>query len=204
MAIGAVIGLQFRRSTNPLPYDQTLRILILLLLPLALQGADSVERPTLLKERTETITDTLVLNARADKVWKQLSSIDRITVAKPWPMYVGLYQPLRCTISAHGVGAKRTCYFTQGAIYEQVDAWIPPKFMHFSIIKSTLPGRLWMGYVDASYQLTKTGESTELRRTTTITSKLAPAWYWRMFERMGAHAVHQYLFAEIKKRVNAS
>ncbi len=204
MAIGAGLGILFRRLTKLLPYNQTLRILILLLLPLALQGADSLERPTLLKERTESISDKTVLNVRANKVWKQLSAIDRITVAKPWPMYVGLYEPVSCKISAYGVGATRTCYFTQGAVYEKVDAWIPPNYMHFTILKTTLPGRPWMGYVDASYQLVENDANTELRRTTTITSRLAPAWYWRMFERMGAHAVHQYLFAEIKKRVNAS
>jgi len=204
MGIGAGIGILLRRKTNLRPYDTTLRILILLILPLLLQGADTIERPTLLKARTESFTDSIILNTKADKVWKLLSSIDQITVPKPWPMYVGLYQPLRCTISAQKVGATRICYFTEGAIYERVTVWEAPKRMHLEIIKSTLPGRPWMGYIDANYKLIERGNTTELIRTTTITSKLAPEWYWQTFERIGVHTEHEYLFAEIKKRIEAS
>ena len=203
LGIGAMIGIFFRRRSKLLPYNKTLNILIVLILPLALQGADWLEKPVLLKERVQSFTDSIVLNASAEKIWQQLGSIDKITVPKPWPMYVGLYQPVRCTISAEEVGATRNCYFTQGAIYELVDKWEPPNFMHLTILKTTLPGRPWMGYVDADYKLIEHGNTTELQRTTTIISRLAPSWYWQIFEGMGVHTEHQYLFAEIKKRVEA-
>jgi len=203
MSIGAGFGILLRSKTSILPYDRSLRIFLLLMLPLTLQAADALERPYILKGREESFTDSIIIKASAEKVWKQLVSVDHITVAKPWLMYVGLYEPVRCTISAEHVGAVRTCYFTKGAIYELVDGWNPPRSMHLIITNSTLPGRPWMGYVDASYKLIAIGENTRLERTTTITSRLAPAWYWRRFEKMGVQAEHAYLFAEIKKRSEA-
>jgi hypothetical protein len=201
MSIGVGLGSAFNHLVKSLPFSRSLKILVLLILPLTLQASDLIEQPNLFAARKETFTDSILLKASPETIWNQIVAIDKITVPKPWPMYVGLYQPVHCTISAKCLGADRTCYFTKGEIYERIDAWQPPNYMHMKILKSTMPGRPWMGYIDASYRLIARGQYTELQRTTTITSRLAPTWYWQTCEGIGVSTEHRYLFAEIKKRV---
>lgn len=204
IAIGAATGVLLRRKTRLFPYERNLRILILLAIPFVLEAADWIERPILIAGRQVSIVDAIEVHAGPELVWKELNSIERITVPKPWLMYVGLYEPVGCETSKMEVGGVRTCHFRQGAIYERVDVCKPAAYMHLSIFKSTLPGRPWLDYVDAEYRLIRHGDTTIVERTTRITSRLGPAWYWQYFERMGVSAEHQYVLAEIKKRVEVA
>ncbi|HSE20720.1 MAG TPA: hypothetical protein VLB68_03655 [Pyrinomonadaceae bacterium] len=43
-----------------------------------------------------------------------------------------------------------------------------------------------------------------ITRTTTITSRLSPAWYWQRLEKIGVETEHQYLFEELSKRLNGA
>jgi hypothetical protein len=57
---------------------------------------------------------------------------------------------------------------------------------------------------DASYDLTQEGDRTLITRKTTIVSRLSPAWYWRPMEKIGVETEHEYLFEEVKRRVNGA
>jgi hypothetical protein len=48
------------------------------------------------------------------------------------------------------------------------------------------------------------GDRTLITRKTTIVSRLSPAWYWRPMEKIGVETEHQYLFEEVKRRVNGA
>lgn len=199
--IGAWAGVLLRSKTRLFPYERSVRILVLLMLPLLLQGFNIVEKPALAIGRKETIVDSIEVRAKPEAVWEQLVSLDRITVPKPWLMNVGLYEPVGCETTYDGDRIERTCHFKEGDIYERVDVWKPASYMHLTVINSTLPGRPWLEYGDASYNLIGSGPTTKIVRTTTIWSRLSPAWYWQHFEKMGVSAEHQFVLAEIKKRV---
>ena len=57
-----------------------------------------------------------------------------------------------------------------------------------------MPGR------HAEYFLESRGAITVLARTTTVTSNLAPAWYWRRFERLGVGSEHRYILQALANR----
>lgn len=116
-------------------------------------------------------------------------------------MYLGLPVPVRCTLEGHGVGAKRTCYFDQGHIEESVVEWDPPRRMVLKIDRTEMPGRHWLGFENAMYELHAKGAQTVLTRTTMISSNLAPARYWRTFERMGVRQEHRYIFHDLERRL---
>lgn len=202
--IGAWLGVLLRSKTRLFPYERSVRILVLLMLPLLLQGFNVVEEPALAFGRKETIVDSIEVRAKPEAAWEQLVSLDRITVPKPWLMNVGLYEPVGCETTYDGDRIERTCHFKEGDIYERVDVWKPASYMHLTVINSTLPGRPWLEYGDASYNLIGSGPTTKIVRTTTIWSRLSPAWYWQHFEKMGVSAEHQFVLAEIKKRVEVA
>jgi len=82
-----------------------------------------------------------------------------------------------------------------------VTAWEPPNVMGLSIDRTNLPGRHWLNFEDAKYELHQDSGTTILSRTTTITSNLYPAWYWRPFERWGVASEHQYIFGDLVRRL---
>ena len=67
----------------------------------------------------------------------------------------------------------------------------------------TLPGRDWLSFIDAGYELseTKTGE-TRVRRTTGISSVLRPRFYWRPLEALATQAEHEYLFNAVEAKLS--
>lgn len=115
-------------------------------------------------------------------------------------MYVGSPVPQRCVMQGHGIGAKRTCYFNVGYIEETVTAWNPPYYLGLSIDRTHMPGRHWLGFESAQYRLQANGSRTLLSRTTTISSHLHPAWYWRRFERLGVESEHDYILRDVVVR----
>jgi len=72
--------------------------------------------------------------------------------------------------------------------------------MQLSIDRTNMPGRHWLGFETARYDLEKDPNGTVLTRNTTIISNLYPAWYWRGFERWGVQSEHDYIFSDIARR----
>ena len=201
LAIGAMIGVQLRkflarRAANP----TTTTGLLLLVAPLVIVAGARVERPLLQYPRIETIQTTIEANDSLEHVWRDILTIDSVQATKPLLMYVGLPIPQRCTMQGRGLGAKRTCYFNVGYIEETVTAWNPPYKLGLSIDRTHMPGRHWLGFERAEYRLESKRQTTVLTRITTVTSNLAPSWYWRPFERLGVESEHRYILQNVANR----
>jgi hypothetical protein len=205
LALGALLGWAltvlikyfFRR-------EKTATFLTLAALPLCLMGASTTEQQSQTTPRAETITNTLVTGASREVVWEQLKSFDRIDGTKGLLMTIGLPVPVSCSMSGEGVGATRICYFEEGRIEERVTEWNPPSTMKLEIVAFDVPGRPWLSFKDASYELTTEGGKTVVTRKTTIVSILGPAWYWRPLEKIGVETEHEYLFEEVKRKIEVA
>lgn len=202
LAIGAFLGFLFRKHIiDKSKAPQSIKSIILLIMPLFLLGANTVEQPVRRIPRTETFISTLRVDASPERVWNQLKSVDAINASKPFLLRIGLPVPVSCSLEGEGVGSRRICYFDSGYIEERVTAWNPPVYMGLEITESRLPGRHWLGFKDASYDLRREGDSTVVVRKTTIISRLYPAWYWRRLEGLGVEAEHQYLFRDVANKL---
>jgi hypothetical protein len=202
LAVGGLLGIVFRiyvidKSDRP----RTLGLFMLLVLPLFLMGANSIEEPSRRTPRAETFTSVLVVDATPEKVWNNLKTMDRVNGHKGFLMKIGLPVPVSCSIDKEEVGGKRTCYFEHGFIEERITEWDPPHVMKLEITAWDVPGRPWLDFRDAGYELHAENGQTILTRTTTIVSRLMPAWYWRRFERIGVETEHAYLFDAVRDRV---
>src|SRR4030095_9883751 len=100
--------------------SKTLTLLLMLITPMFLMGANQTEKSLTRNLRTETVTDTLVVDASPDAVWNELKSMESITATKTFLMKIGLPVPVSCKTEREGVGGKRTCYFEQGFIEERI------------------------------------------------------------------------------------
>jgi hypothetical protein len=204
MTIGALTGAFVRRRVQKSTRPKFFSVLIIIVTPFFLMGASSSEERSRRTLRAETVTNQLIVDAPPEVVWDQLKSVDKITGSKGFLMTIGLPVPVSCVMEGEGVGAKRTCYFESGSIEEKVTEWRPPNLMKFDIVASDVPGRPWLTFKDASYETTRQNGRTVVTRSTTIVSRLSPAWYWRPLEKIGVETEHEYLFEELKRRINGA
>jgi hypothetical protein len=199
---GIALGMLFRKLTRKVgDKNVAFTSVVLLSMPLLILVGHRAEVPTLVHSRREIVTSTIRLSAEPSEVWADLRAFDSVSGDKPLLMYVGLPIPIRCVMQGSGVGAKRTCYFDKGYIEESVTEWMPPNVMGLSIDRTNMPGRHWLNFEDAKYELRQDGGETELTRTTTITSNLYPVWYWRPFEQWGVRCEHEYIFGDLAHRL---
>jgi hypothetical protein len=200
---GAGLGHLFRRHVvERLRHQITSVTVVFALTPALILMGHHAELPALETVRREIVSDSIFLQASQEEVWANIQSIDSIDARKPLLMHFGLPVPLRCTLERKGVGAKRICYFENGFIQETITEWSPPYSMQLTIDRTNMPGRHWLGFETAAYDLRPDGSGTQLTRTTTITSHLYPVWYWRYFERLGVSSEHDYLLRDLSNRLN--
>jgi hypothetical protein len=148
------------------------------------------------------VSNTVFLKAAPQEVWANIQSIDSIIAAKPLPMYFGLPVPVRCTLERKAWEPSAFAISRRGSFEETITEWAPPYSMQLTIDRTNMPGRHWLGFENASYELRQEGSGTRLTRTTTITSHLYPVWYWRYFERLGVSSEHEYLLRDLSNRLN--
>ncbi len=201
LGIGAGIGVLVRKLFVDGSKNQTTTTGILLLVgPSLIFAGGRLERAILQHPRTELVQTTVEVEGSPERVWGRILSIDSVQASKPILMYIGLPVPQRCTMQGHEIGAKRTCYFNAGYIEETVTGWNPPYYLGLSVDRTHMPGRHWLGFESAEYRLQANGHVTLLTRTTTISSHLHPAWYWRHFETLGVEAEHNYILQDVVLR----
>jgi hypothetical protein len=199
LVIGVGVGLLLREMIPPLR-SLTTNGLILLAAPLLVFSGHRLEMKTFTKARTESVTTSIHLSATPEEVWANIQSLDKLAGRKPLLMYVGLPIPQRCELKGKSVGSKRICYFDQGSIEESVLEWNPPSRMRLAIDRTNMPGRHWLEFDGAQYDLQADATGTTITRVTTIRSNLRPAWYWARFEIWGVASEHEYLFSDLAQR----
>jgi hypothetical protein len=200
IALGAVCGNLFRKYVTGVRDQSMTMMLFFLAAPAFILAGHRAEYRELGVPRKEIVTNSVSIAASPDEIWPRILSIDSIAVPKPLLMYIGLPIPVRCQLVGSGVGAKRTCYFEKGSIEETITEWSPPNAMGLIIDRTNMPGRHWLGFENARYELRREGSSTRLIRTTSIVSHLHPIWYWRYFERLGVASEHEYILNDVARQ----
>ena len=148
-------------------------------------------------ERTHSIVTSILVPAPAAVAWDALKSFESMTGELPAALALGLPVPTRCTLDGDATGARRVCHFDSGSIEQSVTRWEPPYRMDLKIVSAKMPGAHLFEYRTASYALSEEGDRTRVTRTTTITSKLRPAWYFWKLEEVGVQAEHDYLLTTL-------
>jgi hypothetical protein len=150
-------------------------------------------------QREETVETTVVLSTTAIKAWDSLKGFGALSGERSLLMRLGLPQPQRCLLDGEGVGARRVCYFDKGSVEQRVLHWEPPRRLELAVVETQFPFRPF-SFSGASYELSEEGGLTRVRRTTTLTSRLAPRWLWRPVEHAMVQSEHHYLLDELRRR----
>jgi hypothetical protein len=199
-ALGALLGYQVRgKFIDKLPEPGVVTVVLLLFCPLFIAAADRIERPFRNVEQHEVFTTETTLSTSPDVAWDLVAQMHKLDGPRPFLLRAGLPNPTRCELDHPGVGGKRVCYFDCGIIAQEVTDWRKPTYMGLRITESTLPGRHWLKFIDASYELCPVGAQTKVVRNTTIGTRLYPRWYWRPLERWGVVSEHEFVFSNLHR-----
>jgi hypothetical protein len=204
VAVGAALGFGLRQVIAPRARENPTLGMLVLALPVLLLVGKQLEGPRLDRGRSEVVSNSIWVSDSINNTWSAIQSIDSLHASKPWLMHVGLPVPQRCALEGSGVGARRICYFDKGYIEETVTEWDPPRSLGLIINRTHMPGRHWLEFETASYHLQPSGSGTGLTRTTSISSHLYPAWYWRPLERWGVASEHVYILREVANRAGGT
>lgn len=200
--LGAAVGTLVKRQ---FPTDGTFSMAIIpILAGASVFGAGKIEDRLDTACRTEIVKSTIIIAASPAEVWDAMIEFDDVNGPQPLLMRMGLPIPQSCSIRGSGVGSERICRFSSGFIRERVTRWNPPHRLEFDIEEVQLPGRHWLGFQRATYTLDRRGAGdTRVTRTTTVTSTLRPAFYWRFLERLGTETEHDYILNSLKTKVSS-
>ncbi|MDE0864779.1 MAG: hypothetical protein OSA98_13395 [Rubripirellula sp.] len=204
LVIGAMLGAAAGSLVKQqLPIEGNFSLAIVpVLAGVSVFGAGKVEDEFAVGYRAEVFESSIIIQASPEEIWDEMIEFDDVKGPKPLLMKMGLPVPLSCSVRGSGVGSERICRFSSGFIRERVSRWNAPYQLEFDVEEVQLPGRHWLGFQRATYSLERrdTG-STKVTRTTTVTSSLRPAFYWRFFERIGTETEHDYILNCLKAKV---
>jgi hypothetical protein len=154
--------------------------------------------------RERVVVTSVLVPASPSETWAAIASFAHAGGAIPWSMTLGLPRPVRCTLEAPRVGARRTCYFDDGRIEQEVRRWEPPTHMAFTITRTLVRGADYVDYPDATYDLAPEGTSTRVVRTTRVSSRLRPAAWFDPLVQRAVETEHEYLLASVAKSAHAA
>ena len=200
--LGIISGMALASWSSRRNYTSSNNAGLMVAIPLLIIGSGWLEKSVAPQYRLEVISTSIVLPETPEKLFDMLKGVDVVNAPRPFLMRIGLPVPTSCRLERGSVGAGRTCYFDHGYIKEEVVEWTPPTLMKMRVVENHVPGRHWLGFKDAIYTFTPNPDgTTTVIRTTSITTALYPAIYWRPLERMGVETEHRYIFDDLSRRL---
>jgi uncharacterized membrane protein len=192
-----------------------LHCIAILCLPLAMQWeASSPPRPPLLEQTT-----TIEVNAPPEIVWQFIPSFSSIEQPPTGWLASGVAYPIASEIDRSGVGAKRRCIISTGAMPEIVTAWEPGKRLEFDVIEtppamveSNPFGEVHAPHLEGYFQaqrgrflLTPLPDGrTRIEGTSWFVHDLWPQLYWEPVTRYTVSQIHQRVLEHIRSLAEAA
>lgn len=191
---GAFMGkAMFRKKKN------TLNVSILSLLVLVFI-TDSLSN----HQYENCVSDTMLIHARPDEVWKHVVAFEPITKAPDYFLFkIGLPSPVQSTVDGYHEGAGRKCIFSNGYVFdEKMVVYKPGENLTFDITHQPRDPEI-MGHIDilrGQFLLHDNGDGT-----TTLTGNswyrlyVFPSWYYDLWAQSITSHVHLRAMEHIKE-----
>lgn len=177
----------------------------LILIPLLIFGFSALIEKIIGNSSVEgSVSTPLFLPYSAEEVFDEIKSVDTLDADKPFWMKFGLPVPQKCILTADTVGAKRTCYFEDGIIEEELTEIKRGEVLKMKVTNYSLPGLKWLRFKDAIYYFRPEKNGTVITRVTTYYSSLKPRFYWSWCEGAAIQSEHEYVLRNLKKDLENS
>jgi len=194
MLIGLLIGrTMFKKNDNTLNASVIALLLFIFI-------ADSLSK----HDYRNMVSDTIVINAPPNKVWKNVVAFKRIKQKNTfWLFRLGMPSPIESTVEGNYVGAGRKCIFSNSYVFgERIATYDSLKDLTFDIINQPRDPEI-MNHIDilrGQFLLIDNGNGT----TTLIGNSwyrlyVFPLWYYDIWAKSITRNVHLRVMKHIKE-----
>lgn len=192
ITIGVLMGAGLRQSLKRSRFDQRwhLPLIAFLLVPL---GVALVERATYRRAPVETVSTSVVLDARPGRAWDAIQFYEDVKHGPPPLFRLGMPRALYASGRVAAVGDVRTCVYDKGRLSKRVTEVEPGRRLAFAVVEQGFE-RHSMTLVGGSFEFEPAGpDRTRVTLTTTYHPHLAPRWCWRGLEDRTVHTLHNHV-----------
>lgn len=154
--------------------------------------------------KTEMVTDSIVIAAKPSEVWKHVLAFPAITLPSDyWLNKVGLPSAAETKCEGDFVGAKRQCIFSNGLVFEErVTELEAERLLTFEVVEQPRDPEL-LGHLDLhrgkfELQPNEDGSTTLIGRSW-YTLHVRPCWYFDWWTRDITRHVHLRVMEHIKR-----
>jgi hypothetical protein len=155
-------------------------------------------------EYENMVTDTIVINATPDKIWRNVVAFEKIKRENTfWLFKIGLPSPVQSTVTGYYKGAGRKCIFSNGYVFdEKITTYEPANNLVFDITNQPKDPEI-MKHIDiirGQFLLKDNGNGT----TTLIGNSwyklyVFPVWYYDIWAQSIVRNVHTRVMEHIKE-----
>jgi hypothetical protein len=194
MLVGTSIGKAIFKRNN-----QNLNVSVFALLALIFV-TDSLSK----HEYENMVSDSIVVNATPDKIWKNVVSFEPIKQKNTyWLFRIGMPSPMATTVTGQYKGAGRKCIFSNSYVFgEKIVTYDQNKDLTFDIIDQPRDPEI-MGHIDierGQFLLKDNGNGT----TTLVGNSwyklyVFPVWYYDIWAQSITRNVHLRVMQHIKE-----
>ncbi len=167
------------------------------------------------------VVTSIVVNAPASTVWKNVIAFTPLDPPKEWMFRTGIAYPIGATITGSGPGAIRRCRFSTGDFVEPITTWDEDHLLAFTVAEqppalaeiSFGSAPLHTPHIDRNYLRSRHGQfrlvaldvnHTLLEGTTWYQDYFWPQAYWRPISDAIIHHIHTRVLDHVKADAEAS
>jgi len=141
-AVGGAVGYLIQPVSGGARQNPATMMIAILFAPGVIQAERALKPPAPLY----AVTTSVIINAPAETVWREVVSFDRIDEPPDWIFRAGIACPTRAVISGQGTGAVRHCVFSTGTFVEPIEVWNEPRRLEFSVSSNPPAMTEWTPY----------------------------------------------------------
>jgi len=155
-------------------------------------------------EYENMVTDTIVIHATPDKIWKNVVAFKKIKKENTfWLFKIGMPSPVESTVTGYYAGAGRKCIFSNGYVFDEtISTYQPGANLTFDIVNQPKDPEI-MNHIDivrGQFLLKDNGDGT----TTLVGNSwyklyVFPVWYYDIWAKSITRNVHLRVMEHIKE-----
>lgn len=164
------------------------------------------------------VVTIIEINAPPQAVWPHVIAYAKLSAPQQWVFRAGIGYPEKVWMEGAGAGATRYCGFSTGTYVEPITHWEPPYRLAFDVTNTPpAPKELSIYEHVHAPHLSQTprnrrgefrlmplpGNRTRLEGASWYEIEMYPQFYWRLWADATAHAVHERVFAHIKRQAES-
>jgi len=141
----------------------------------------------------EKVSTRIHFASRPEAIWNEIIFYEEVPGHAPFPLRWFMPAPVRTVGAKSTIGAKVRCIYQSGHLVKRITVLDPPCLLRFEVVEQHLGIEGCAIAKGGSYEISHSGDKSDLVLATCYHAFLHPRWLWRPLEKLVAHQLHQHV-----------